>query len=656
MSATILDSAFPQHERPREWTPPTVDLDSTTDLHDENTSDLAPATEDVLPAPVAPPGADAGSRPAEVPEPVVMKAELTRVPPQVETPARPVRVEQAHTNAAERPDSRIDQARPVPAQEQPLEKTAERTRPAALAPGAVLCDRYLLEEVIGCGGTAVIYRARDMQSSSSTAPNRQIAIKAPRPDVEDRERAAARIRHEFQHASALSHPKIVRVFDLHSDDQHCFMTMELIEGKPLPELLRDWTTLPAPLAHRILTSCAQALSHAHSREVVHGDFKPGNIFVMPDDSAKVVDFGAAVAPFAEGSRIPAGTPAYASPEVLSGQTPDRRDDVFSFACVAYELLAGQHPFERRSSLQAREEGKIPPRAWSLSASQWLALLSALSWQREQRPADVNDVLKALINPQPADPELAGIAGNATIDLPKDDIALAELPTDLMPPQRSWGFFVFVACALAITFIAFQRRNESASPTAHVAMSEAPLGAMSQVSNRISNPVSSPPPTAAGGSPSIGDSSSEGAPPKASEPAAAPVVPAAEAAAAPAAAAPRRASTAPLSEISFESRAIETSESSVAAVFLIKRSQPLRGRVRVQWEALSGTADAGIDFASNASGTVEFADGQAQRAIYVPLRNDLLKEEDETFTVRLQSPQQAKLGAISRIAATIRDDD
>jgi hypothetical protein len=100
----------------------------------------------------------------------------------------------------------------------------------------------------------------------------------------------------------------------------------------------------------------------------------------------------------------------------------------------------------------------------------------------------------------------------------------------------------------------------------------------------------------------------------------------------------------------------TSESSVAAVFVIKRSQPLSGRVSVSWKAVSGTADAGIDFASSAAGTVTFADGQAQRAIYVPLRNDLLKEEDESFTVELTSPQSARLGELASAEAIIRDDD
>ena len=113
----------------------------------------------------------------------------------------------------------------------------------------------------------------------------------------------------------------------------------------------------------------------------------------------------------------------------------------------------------------------------------------------------------------------------------------------------------------------------------------------------------------------------------------------------------------MSEISFESSTIVTSETSVAAVFLIKRSQPLTGRVSVSWKAVSGTADAGIDFASSASGTVTFADGQAQRAIYVPLRNDLLKEDaDESFYVELIGPKSARLGKASRAEAIIRDDD
>lgn len=137
---------------------------------------------------------------------------------------------------------------------------------------------------------------------------------------------------------------------------------------------------------------------------------------------------------------------------------------------------------------------------------------------------------------------------------------------------------------------------------------------------------------------------------------APAAAAAPTKAAPATAAKPRPAAAPMSEIAFESSSIVTSETSVAAVFLIKRSQPLSGRVSVSWKAVSGSADAGIDFASSATGTVTFADGQAQRAIYVPLRNDLLKEDDESFYVDLFAPKSARVGKSARAEAIIRDDD
>lgn len=107
-------------------------------------------------------------------------------------------------------------------------------------------------------------------------------------------------------------------------------------------------------------------------------------------------------------------------------------------------------------------------------------------------------------------------------------------------------------------------------------------------------------------------------------------------------------------VSFESSSIATTEGAVAAVFVLERSGSPDGRVRVRWSAQSGTADAAIDF-SDASGTAILADGQAKVAIYVPLRNDLLQEADETFKVCLGSPQQSGL-ALPCAEATIRDDD
>jgi hypothetical protein len=302
--------------------------------------------------------------------------------------------------------------------------------------------------------------------------------------------------------------------------------------------------------------------------------------------------------------------------------------------VAYELLTGQHPFGRLSSLQARDEAKIPPRAWNLSTSQWLSLLSALSWKREQRPASVEQLLSRLSSDQPA-------ATSAPVHVDPEEVVPAELPAELMPKQRSWGFFAFIACAMLVTYFAFQSRKgaDSGQPSvpaiapAVAALPPNPLPTAPAAKEELSTPTPAP-------------TTTEATKPEAAVPVQA----------APAATTKTTRPAAAMSEISFESPTVVTSETSVAAVFLIKRSQPLNGRVSVNWRAVSGTADAGIDFASSASGTVTFADGQAQRAIYVPLRNDLLKEPDEAFYVELLPPKSARLGKASRAEAIIRDDD
>ena len=596
MSATFLDPALAARSRPGGRSPATTDLESTTDLQVENTTDLSPVTTDIVPVTIV----GAGLERAGVAEP-----------------------EQRPAEPAQRPTS---------------------SKP--LAPGAVLCDRFILERVVGNGGTAVVYQARDMSTSDGAADAVRVALKAPRLERGDRVRASTRLRHEFAQASKLSHPSIVRVFELHTDADSCFMTMELIEGRLLSTIVRDWTMLPRPLANKILRACAQALEHAHANDVVHGDFKPGNVFLTHDEDVKIVDFGASAALSGDNSRIPAGTPAYASPQVLDGETPDRRDDVFSFACVAYELLTGQHPFQHRSSLEARAAGATPTRSWNLSAPQWLGLLSALAWDREQRPADVMTLLESILT----DAEPIAVAPPIQ---PTGDVVATELSQELMPAQRGWGFFAFVACAIVVIFIAALRQDGPEEPTvAATDPATAEPAALPALANSVVGAVERPrealPSMTDSESFAIADAKLASTNPALHSPAGAtsaievPVKP--------------RTPPAALSEISFESPSIVTTESSVAAVFVIKRSQPLRGRARVQWSASNGTADVGIDFASNASGSVEFADGQAQRAIYVPLRNDLLKEDDETFTVKLQTPQNARVGDSAQSEATIRDDD
>jgi serine/threonine protein kinase len=512
---------------------------------------------------------------------------------------------------------------------------------ARIAAGTIFSDRYLLERALGAGGTAIVFSARDLQSEHRNAPRARLAIKVPRPDAKDRVRAVNRLQHEFRHTQNLQHPNIVQVFDLSNDDQTWFMTMELIEGKSLAALLRNWPGISDDMKRTILRSSADALNYAHSRQIVHGDFKPANVLVNASGNAKVFDFGAASAASGEDTRIPAGTPAYASPQVLSGMRPEQRDDVFSFACVAYELLTGQHPFERRSSLEAREQGKVPPRAWNLSAPQWLALLAALSWEREQRPADIETLMDSLVAPSAPATQAAAIADTPTPS------AAAELPEELVPAQRGWGFFAFVAIALSVLFFIAQRDGDEvplAPDDEMIATDEGDSDSAEEIpisSAAAANPnlmASMPLAPAARDEEPLESFSGTG--PIAIEPA------------------PRAKRPAPVavSTVGFETDSVLTSESSIAAVFVVTRSPPLNGRTTVRWTAKSGSADSGEDFIASGGGSVEFADGQSQRAIYIPLRNDTTAEGDETFTVELVSPQRGRLGEISRVEATIRDDD
>lgn len=586
MSANFLGTRHAPPAHSRAWPRGEVDPESTADLGEAQTLDLAPPTEDIPPV-------------------LSMQAESFS-----DSPA-----------AAE---SIVDAA---------SESPPAHTAPPLPGPGSILCDRFLLEQSIGTGGTARVYRARDMLSGTSTTPNRQVAIKLPRAQHADPARAAARLKHEFDHASRLSHPNIVAVLQLLEDRHCCFLVMELIEGQLLSTLMRDWTMLSPALTRKILHDCAQALAYAHSQGVVHGDFKPGNVFVTPQEQVKVLDFGAAaMTSTSNESRIRAGTPAYASPQVLEGQTPEPRDDVFSFACVAYELLTGQHPFERRSSLEAREAQIAPPRAWSLSAQQWLALLSALSWERERRPAGIERLMNALID----EPEESKTTP-ATITA-----APAPLAPELMPRQGRWGFYAFIACTLAAVYLASRHPVNKPPPAAGIPT----VQASAMEVDKAAAPDS--PPADHARNPLAADAAAS----------ASAGTPASNVQATPATASPARAPApaAALSTISFGSEAIVTSESAIAAVFLVNRSQPLSSRVSVQWSTRSGTADAGIDFTAESGGTISFADGQAQRALYIPLRNDLTAEEDEIFSVQLHSPQGARLGSPARAQATILDDD
>ena len=231
----------------------------------------------------------------------------------------------------------------------------------------ILRDRYILHDEIGRGGAGTVYLAFDRNRAGLPHDQQYVALKVVRDEHARRPETLHALRREFHQAQSLSHPGIVNVFDFDHDGDTYFVTMELLDGEPLGQLMS--AALPHPLAretaYRILGELGDAIAYAHERDVLHLDLKPGNVMVLRQGHVRVLDFGLAqtfmAEPWISDMPIPpAATPAYASCERLVGDLPDVRDDIFSFACLAYELLSGRHPFGRGSALEAREQGPQAP--------------------------------------------------------------------------------------------------------------------------------------------------------------------------------------------------------------------------------------------------------------------------------------------------------
>ncbi|HMN46305.1 MAG TPA: protein kinase [Povalibacter sp.] len=265
--------------------------------------------------------------------------------------------------------------------------------------GTVLSRRYLIERAIGSGGMSTVFSALDRHRLHGPAADAKVAVKVlNRALLSDKARVERLIR-EFRYMQRLTHRGIVRVFDLDCDEGTWFITMELLQGEPLLLHLQQHSPpgLPADEALRLLTECTEALVCAHDHGVIHGDLKPGNIFVDAQGAARLLDFGSVPDKDepADAARDRFLTPAYASPQMLEQQPADLRDDLFSLGCVAYELFTGQHPFGSKSSLEARDEGWRPIWQPSIPARHFGVIARMLSWEREQRPSNGREFLDSL---------------------------------------------------------------------------------------------------------------------------------------------------------------------------------------------------------------------------------------------------------------------
>ena len=276
--------------------------------------------------------------------------------------------------------------------------------------GRVLRDRYILVDRLGSGTKGSVYKALDRYRASLPNAQQYVAIKILHATAANREELLANLRREFYRTQMLSHRNIVNVFELDRDGDVDFFTMEFLEGELLSRVMSRLQPLPMsrPQAWAIISEIGSGLAHAHARSVVHADLKPGNIMITDSGEVRILDFGA---PSTSAERSPEDglrprnafssvTPAYTCCELLEGRPPDPRDDIYAFACLAYELLAGTHPFQRRRSTEARDFGIVAKRPLELRRQQWQALTMGLSWHRAGRSISMRAWLDKM-NPERA---------------------------------------------------------------------------------------------------------------------------------------------------------------------------------------------------------------------------------------------------------------
>jgi len=299
-------------------------------------------------------------------------------------------------------------------------KTAEK-----LAVGSTLQHRFLLKEILGSGGMGTVYRATDLRRQEAKDHQPDVAIKVLNDEFRDDPELFIALQRETKKSQLLAHPNIVTVYDFDRDGKNVFMVMELLEGQSLSKFIKQECAegIAFKNAWYSMKGLFLALAYAHKKNIIHSDFKPGNVVITAEGRVKVLDFGIACAvvnsemyqadTVFNARDLGALTPAYASLEMLQRKPPAPADDVYALACVCYEILAGKHPYGRLSAEKALELNLEVPVIKGLDRRQRFALNHALALKGEQRTATIDDFL-AEIEPKSIWPKVLG--GGAIITL------------------------------------------------------------------------------------------------------------------------------------------------------------------------------------------------------------------------------------------------
>ena len=272
--------------------------------------------------------------------------------------------------------------------------------------GRVFAQRYKLEEFVGKGGMALVFRANDLRTGHD------VAVKVLRPEYNSDAEFLERFQREALAASKMSHHNIVNLLDVGEEDGYRYLVMEYMRGRTLKEIITEKGSLPEPVAGQIAIRILSALQHAHDNGIIHRDIKPQNILINAEGMVKVADFG--IARVAGSNTLTRGDSVmgsvhYFSPEQARGEDVTAASDIYSVGVVMYEMLTGRVPFDGDTPVSiALQHISTPPKAPSLlvdtiSPAMEQVVLTAMSKEMRNRYRDAADMARAiraaLQNPQ-----------------------------------------------------------------------------------------------------------------------------------------------------------------------------------------------------------------------------------------------------------------
>jgi eukaryotic-like serine/threonine-protein kinase len=310
----------------------------------------------------------------------------------------------------------------------------------------LLGGRYELDGIVGRGGMAEVFRARDIRL------DRIVGVKTLRSDLARDQTFQARFRREAQSAASLNHPSIVAVYDTGEDmvggTPVPYIVMEFVDGRTLRDLLRDDRRLLPERAAEITDGVLRALDYSHRNGIVHRDIKPGNVMLTRSGEVKVMDFGIARAvsdsqmTMTQTAQV-IGTAQYLSPEQARGERVDARSDLYSTGCLLYELLTGRPPFTGDSPVaiayQHVKEEPVPPSRIDPEVPAWADAIVLKAMRKD--PADRyqsagemrNDIQRALSGAPVAAPMQTATYGAGTRRLGAATQAIGR--TSAIPPYE-----------------------------------------------------------------------------------------------------------------------------------------------------------------------------------------------------------------------------